>query len=511
MNRGFAFYFKNAMKSSAATIWKNKNILKVWAYFLAELVARVTIIFSAVFDLADIRQAKLAQDGARSDIGETLKVAAKSKPAGTMVLCIIAEAFILLGGAMLIAIATGMLYLIGYIVSCLVTVPWYTVWLFCIPGGLALLVYALVMVLIFSPTPYIIETNPDLGVAETIKICFDTMKSRGKTTAFFNFFIPTLLELIVLGICGGGFYAIRLFVPIKFLMIAYAGCIILSAVLILLTIPMFDLAKKVAQKGLFEDIVLDPANGNKRTAGINIKNCNGVKFEKSEIRGNLVALFDETQSYSVPAPDSPARKKLKEKAEKAALNKEKPKTEINESPVQPVENKPVEPFTQPEPEVQSTEQIEPVSVQSVIEQLNEPVVGESEEFDLDKFVPEKFNLDEFIDSQVAEAQYIQPAETQPEPAVEKPVPEAQPEPTQEKPKRTRTTTPKTEGEGEEKPKRTRTVKPKTEGEGEEKPKRTRTTKPKTEGETEEKPKRTRTVKPKTEENGEETPKETGEN
>ena len=496
MNRGFAFYFKNAMKSSAATIWKNKNILKVWVYFLAELVARLTIIFSAIFDLADIRQAKAAQDSASMDFSETMKVAAKGKPFGTMVLTIIVEAFIFLGGAVLIAVVTGILYLIGYIVSNLVIVPWYTVWLFCIPGGLALLVYAVVMILIFSPTPYLIETNPGLSVAETVKICFDTMKGRGKTTAFLNFFIPTLLELIVLGVCGGGLYVIRLFVPIKLRLIAAAGCIIVSAVLILLTIPMFDLAKKIAQKGLFEDIVLDPAN--KRTAGINIKNCNGIKFQKSEIKGNLVALFDETQSDSIPAPDSPARKRLKEKAEKAVASIEKPKKEQKEEKAEIKENvvaqdiKPVEPVqpVQPEPEVQITEPTEPVSVRSVIEQLNEPVGGETEEFDLDKIVSEKFDLDKFIDSQVVEAQYIPPAqpaeEPTAEPAVEQPVSEIQAEPqavesaveqpiapvAEEKPKRTRTVKPKTADDGEEKPKRTRTVKPKTADDGEEKPEQT---------------------------------------
>ena len=509
MNRGFAFYFKNALKSSASTIWKGKHALKVWAYFLVELVARITIIFSAYFDLADIRQAKLAQEG-RADIPETLKVAAKGKPAGTMILAIIAEAFIFLGGALLIAAATGILYLIGYIVSGLVTVPWYTVYLFCVPGGLALLVYATVMVLILSPTPYIIETNPELSVSEVIKICFETMKGRGKLTAFLNFFIPTILELIMVAICGGGGYAVYLFVPLRYKFIAYAGCIILSAVLLLLTVPMFDLAKKIAQKSLFADIALDPANGNKRTAGINIKNCNGIKFQKSEIKENLAALFDETQSDSVPAPDSPARRKIKEQAEKAALSRQKPLKEQTEVK-QPVAAREIQPAqtavpAQPEPEFQPSEQTEPVSVRSVMEQLNEPVGGDTEEFDLDKFVPEKFDLDKFIDSQVAEAGYAQahsePAEQIPaepaveqaapdgeQPAVEQAAPEPQPEepaaqtsavPAAEKPKRTRTAKPKTEGETT--PKRTRTVKPKTgepaeanaEG-GEVKPKRTRTT------------------------------------
>ena len=525
MNRGFAFYFKNAMKSSSATIWKNKHILQLWTYFFAELLARVTVLFSAIFDLADIRQAKIAHKEEKMYIAEPLKVATKGKPFWTMVLTIIVEAFILLGGAMLIAVATGILYLIGFIVSNLVTVPWYTVWLFCVPGGLALLVYALIMVLIFSPTPYIIETNPDLGVYETIKICFDTMKSNGKATAFLNFFIPTLLELLMPAICGAGFYAVWRFVPAQYKLISYAGCMIVSVVFILLTIPMFDLAKKIAQKNLFEDIVLDPVNANKRTVGINIKACSGVKFDKSEIKNNLVLLFDETQSDSIPIPDSPARRRIKENAEKSKINAEKSfakeengRTQ-NPQPVavQPAKEPPVAERPVKEPPFvyeQPSEPAETVSVHSVIEQLNEPATAETEEFDLDKFVPEKFDLDKFIDAQVAEAQFIKSAEpaaekpaepvqdksAEPEPANAEQAP-SQEQPVEVKPKRTRTTKPKTEVGGEDKPK--------TEGEGEEKPKRTRTTKPKTEiggeeksvteGGSEEKPKRTRSTVKKTSE------------
>ena len=492
MNRGFAFYFKNAMKSSAATIWKNKSLILVMAYFLSELVARLTIIFSAVFDLADIRQAKIVEENERFDIPQTLRVATKSKPVWTMVLSIIAEAFIFLGGALIIAAITAALALIGYAVWWLLNTPVYIIWLFCIPGGILLLVYTVIMVLIFSPTPYIIETNPNVGVYETVKICFDSMKGKGKTTAFFNFFIPTLLELIIIGICLGGAYAIKLFVPLVYMPVALAGWGIISLVLILLLVPMFDLAKKIAQKNLFADIVLDPANANKRTAGINIKMCTGAKFERSEINGNLVALFDETQSDSIPAPDSPARKKIRENAEKAAKNREVKKEEAKPQPqkkeeAQPPEQQPkAEPQQPVEPEKPSqpveTEPVEPKEPEptpSVHEQLGEEqpgqsAGGEAEEFDLDKFIPEKFDFDKFIDAQVAESQAISSLEP---PAESEPQPSAEPgeEPAAAKPKRKRTVKTNTEdGTAEEKPKRTRTAKPRSEEGTEEKPKRTRT-------------------------------------
>ena len=464
MNRGFAFYFKNAMKSSAATIWKNKNILQVLTYFLAELVARVTLIFSAIFDLANIRQAKIVQEKDKMDIPETLKVATKGKPVWTMVLSIIAEAFIFLGGTLIIAAVTGILLLVGFIVSSLVHGPEYLMWLFCIPGGLVFLVYALVMALIFSPTPYIIETNPNLGVYETVKICFDTMKGRGKVTAFLNFFIPSLLEAIVAGICVGGFYLIEYLMTDPSVILVLAGWLIFSVILFLLTVPMFDLAKKIAQKSLFEDIVLDPVNANKRTAGINIKMCNGVKFEKSEIRGNLVALFDETQDDSITEPDSPARKKLKEKAEQAALNKDKLKEELKEAKEEIKEEDEKETSAeQAQPEVQPAP--EPVAEQPAVEKK------QSEGFDYREFISAQSEpvaqsaYEELISERPVKEVQPEPAAEQPEQsAVEEPAEEVQPEqPAEDTAEQT----------AEEKPKRTRTVKPKADGAAAAKPKRTR--------------------------------------
>lgn len=423
MNRGFAFYFKNAFKSSAATIWKSKSILSVWAYFLSELVARVTILCSAIFDLADIRQGKIVDETGKMDIPQTLRVATKGRPVWTMVLSIIAEAFIFLGGALIIALITAVLALIGFAVTWLVQGPMYVAYLFCIPGGFLLLVYTVIMCLIFSPTPYIIETNPDLGVYETIKICFDTMKSKGKFTAFMNFFIPTLLEGIVVGICVGGYYLIKLLMPGFYMPVVLAVWCIFSLALMLLTLPMFDLTKKVAQKNLFSDIVLDPVNANKRTTGINIKNCSGVKFDRSEVKSNLVALFDETEDDSIPEPDSPARKKIKELAEKEAENQEKPVEVKKEEPAPAEPEKPAESEKPVEPEKPVEEQpAEPEKpaepVKPVEEKPAEPV-----ETDFTPFIQADESITESEQSDKA------PSEEQPDEA---------------KPKRTRTVKPNTE-------------------------------------------------------------------
>ena len=377
MNRGFAFYFRNAIKSSATAIWKNKSILSVMVYYLAEIVAKMTIIFSAVFALADVRQAKIVDGYKRFDIAQTFKVATKPKPVWTIVLSIIAEAFIFLGGALIIAAITCVLALIGYAVCWLAQGPVFIIALFCIPGGLLFFVYALLMCLIFSPTAYIIETNPDIGVHETLKICFDTMRGRGKFTACLNCFIPALIKSFILGVCIFVGRLLAVFVTGPYMPVILVVWYIFSLAVILLVFPMFDLTQKIAQKSLFADIVSDPVNANKRTSGINIKMCKGVKFKPTEVRENLAALFDETESDSVPEPDSPARKKVNKKAEKAAKNK-KDNKEVNEEvkeadiaepqPEQPAPEQPAEPQPeQPAPEQPAEHQPEQPAPEQPVE------------------------------------------------------------------------------------------------------------------------------------------------
>lgn len=318
MNRGFAFYFKNAMKSSAATIWKNKGFLQVLTYFLAELVARATVIFGVIFALGDVTQAKLADENKRFSIPQSLKVATKIKPVWTYIMSVVAEFFIFLGGTLIIALITFALGLLGYAVCGLIHAPYFVAALFAVPGVLVFAVYALIMLLIFSPTAYVIETNPNFGVHETIKSCFDTMKSSGKASVFLNYFVFGLLEYVILGFCGFGGALIGFlaysFLP-AYLPVLLAVWLIISLAVVLLVLPMFELARRIALKSLFEDIVVDV---NKHTNGINIRKCNGVKFKRSQIRETLVDLFDETETDSVPETDSPVRKKVKEAAARDA-------------------------------------------------------------------------------------------------------------------------------------------------------------------------------------------------
>ncbi len=327
MNRGFGFYFGNAMKSSAKTIWKRGNIFRFFVYFIMEFLARITVIFSAIFDVANVRQAKIAQKSNELDIPQSFKIACRKGSLRTMIMCIIVEALIFIAGMLLICVASGILGALGFMISCFVDSvdPVLLIGIFLAPGGLAMLVYFIIMPLMFVPTPYIIDTNPDIGTADVISICFDTMKSKGKFTYFLNFFIPALVEgaIISVGVCSVILIDIFLYEDV---FLAVPLTVIVSLVTFIafaLVAPMFCLARRIANKSLFEDIVTDPVNASYRTNGVNIKRCKGVKFDPAAIENELTALFDETYEDSVPVPLPPAEIRRRQREAKIKVKEER--------------------------------------------------------------------------------------------------------------------------------------------------------------------------------------------
>ena len=321
MNRGFGFYFGHAIKSSCKTLWHKGNLLKYWAWVIMELLAPFTLVLGAMFSLANVRQAKIAERENTVDVPQSFKVACRAKPFWTMFLTTVLEALIFIAGVLLIGVATLLLGAIGYAISLFVSEvePMLIIMIFCVPGGLMLLVYSLIMPILLAPTAYILETNPDIGAADAISICFNTMKSRGKGTYFLTGFVTLLIEGAILGLGVGIEFVLLAFVEdaqLALVLMILVGIIIFVG--FALVAPMFSLARKISQKNLFEDIVLDPVNASKHTDGVNIRKCKGVKFDPAEYENELALLFDETYSDRVPVPENTAALRKKKLAERTA-------------------------------------------------------------------------------------------------------------------------------------------------------------------------------------------------
>ncbi len=315
MNKGFAYYFRQAFKISAKTVWKNKNLLKSVLYFFTSLVARLTGILGAMVSLADVRQAKIAKNQQKIDIPQSFNKASQ-KPLWTMVVASVLEFLMYIGGFLLVSIVCGAIFGLGLLIAEFVGRANYSLIciIFAVPCLIIYAVYTIIVLIMFAPTAYVIDSNPSISAGDAVSVCISSMKYRGKTTTFMCVFIPALIIGAVAGVCAGGFALFAslfagnsLIIPVMLLW----G--IVSAVLLGLTVPTFNMTGNLSLVLLYEDIALDPVNAQKRTAGINIKKISGARVDREEIADNLTALFDEEISEKYPEPEELIHKHKKKK------------------------------------------------------------------------------------------------------------------------------------------------------------------------------------------------------
>ena len=315
MNKGFAYYFRQAFKTSVQTIWKNKNVINSMLYFFMSLIARLTVIFGGMISLADVRQAKIARNERTVDVPQSLSKASQ-KPFWTMFVATVIEVLMYLGGFLLVSVVCGAIFSLGLIISQFVALKYVKLIyvIFAVPCLIIYLIYTIIVVAVFSPTAYVIDSNPELPAGEVVSVCVSSMKSRGKTTVILSVFVPLLIMLLIAGVCAAGFVLILLYLRgRKYTMLLMLVWAIASLLILGFTIPVITMTCNLSQVLLFEDIALDPVNARKRTAGINIKKISGAKLDREEIADNLDALFDPALAEKKPSDDQLKHKHLPKK------------------------------------------------------------------------------------------------------------------------------------------------------------------------------------------------------
>ena len=324
MNRGFAYYFGRALKTALTVIWKNHNVLKSVAYLFMGFGATLTCVFRPMLAMAAVTQAKTAERRGDYVVAPAFSEACKPLPFWTMFMACVLETLIMLGGYLLCGIIIAALVFVAmamaYASAATATATITLIALFSAPGVLITLLYASVMGIIFSPTAYVVESNPGITAAEVVSVCFNTMKPNGKLIVFLTHLITIGIELVVALICLGVTALIYAAMPagaVKLFVICV--WLIASLAIVSLTLPTCLLAKNIALKNLFEDIAQDPVNASKRTAGINITNITGAEFEYETIHDKLVDMFDETHDDSIPLPSKKAQGKARTEIERGMV------------------------------------------------------------------------------------------------------------------------------------------------------------------------------------------------
>lgn len=296
MHRGFSFYYGEALKASAKTIYKNRCFFNYILYFLAEFFGRLFIIFNAHFNLAAVRQGYVIRKCNLLNFSSSFKDTGKRTSIWTYILALCFEGLIIIAGLVALSAVTAILGAIGYGVSELINfdTPELLIYLFAVPGIPLCSLYLLVIFLIFSPTAYIIANNEGISAGETIASCFRSMLNRGKITVFLTYFVSNLLKILYLTAVGvGGYFLFLYVVPTNlFVPLIIVWCLVAFAVYLTFA-PILTLANRVVKERLFEDIVLDPVTAVRLNEKVNLKECDGKAKTEVTVQ-NLASLFEYT-------------------------------------------------------------------------------------------------------------------------------------------------------------------------------------------------------------------------
>lgn len=377
MNKGFAHYFRRALGISAGTVWKNKNVIKSMWYFFISLVARLTLFLGAMVSLADVRQARIAKAQRTVDIPQSLTKASQ-RSLWTMIVARVLELLIFLGGILLLSLVCGLIFSIGLLIAQFVGEDYITLVyaIFAVPCLIIYLVYTIIMVVMFAPTAYVIDANPNLSAGDAVSVCISSMKNRGKLTVFLCVIVPSLIMLAILGVCVGAFVLVALYAGgEKFTLLLYILCGVLSVFVLGFFVPVFNLGKNLSLVLLFEDIALDPVNAGKKTSGINIKRITGAKIDREEAPDNLEVLFSDEIEERIVESESLKTKKRKKKGKGGQPAPVAKKTE--EAPE--VEFEEIDDYPEEAPKAQSAPQEEAQTTETAAESPAPAESGESAE------------------------------------------------------------------------------------------------------------------------------------
>lgn len=386
MNRGYKFYYRNALRQSGKAIIVNKGHLKYYIYLLIEMLARLTLIFSPLISLSNIALAKEIKNNGKVNPFKALSSSNTFKSFWAIVLAGILKFLMFLAGLIIFALLTAALGAVGLAIASLSNSiqPAACAILFALPGMIATVVYCIVYPIFFSPVTYIIETNPDLGYGKAMEICYKAMKEKGFFTYLAILLWPTLLNVafaIVNIVIGAGL--ILIFQQSKgFIFFAIVITMIVVSALVYF-LPILDLTTRTAHVWLLEDIIdLQEKEVVQSTRGIYVKDFKSDKVGIENIKNNLIRLFDNTSDLDNEIEEETVKsdeEEVEQQEEVQVSNVEvveAPAEEVVETPVEEVVEIPTEETVE---EIEVTEDKSAQEEQELETQIEETNNQEQEE------------------------------------------------------------------------------------------------------------------------------------
>ena len=320
MNRGFKTYYREGMNKSFKIFKKKGNKLKFYLYSFMNLFGRILFFFvQPIFDLSNVRMAKMMKYDEKMDISKSFSTANSIKSLWTAFLSSIIIILMFLGGILLIAFLEVFIFGLCFIIGDLCQNYYLTydlLLILSIPVAIGLLVYIVMFPLYFAPSIYIADTVKDVGGSVVVSKSLEAMKRNGKGTCIKILLITGLIHVGYLGIAGVVTWAL-------FSAGAAAGLISIICFLVpyIIFVPVINGGANIALVSLFEDLVIDKYNEKQVVKGIYVVNSKTMDTTIDNYQDNLIRLFDDTADVKLS---------LKEKNVESSDNQIKEKAKIEE-------------------------------------------------------------------------------------------------------------------------------------------------------------------------------------
>ena len=302
MNRGFKTYYKEGIKSAALTLKKKENFIKYYVHAFMNFIGRILFfILAPIFDLANVRLAKMVRRDKTIDISNTFTSSDNPKSIWTTIVSSILSVLMFIGGLLVFIVLEAIAILIGllfmYIANYNETVGLVIAIILSVPVVIGLIAYMIVFPLYFSPMTYIVDSIDGIGSSVTISKSIDAMRRSGKKTVFGIYFITSLINFGYVFITS-----LLVFVLIKQSTVFQAIGILIAIVALIVYLrfaPVINLGAQVGCVSLYEDLVIDKYNESKTAKGIFVKSSKIMKNTVEDYQGKLIKMFDKVEDVDI--------------------------------------------------------------------------------------------------------------------------------------------------------------------------------------------------------------------
>lgn len=200
MDRGYSSYVGFASKYTFRTLrWHTKQKILILFYTLAAFLGKLFFFTRPVFEFTDISLSDMVSQSNSFYISKTLTGIDGKSYRKLLLFNLIYDLFFLTGLLMILALTAALVGL-GISFSTNVQSGIYLGIIFGSPLLVVLLLYFIFAAIYFSPSASIVKKNPDIDLSDLFYNCFASFKSSGKATLFLLTFVPTFVDLAIIGL-----------------------------------------------------------------------------------------------------------------------------------------------------------------------------------------------------------------------------------------------------------------------------------------------------------------------